>query len=1084
MRVLCATSLFDGHDASINVMRRVMQSAGAEIIYLGHNRSVQDIVSAAQQEDVDAIAISSYQGGHMEYFSYILDELKRLHLDNIKVFGGGGGVISKSEIAVLEKKGVTKIYSPEDGKILGLQGMIQDLLKRIKPFDRPEPKRNQTNLYQNINDLAVTISWIEKNQKLPKAFLNQPEPSVPVIGITGPGGAGKSTLLDELLLRFTNQQPDIKIAVLCIDPSKRKTGGALLGDRIRMNTLSKSNIFMRSMSTRSSHQSLNPSVQATLQLYKISGFDLIFLESAGIGQSDSRIIDHSNVSLYVMTPEFGAPTQLEKIDMLDYADCVAINKFDRLGAADALKSVQKILQRSKGDFDKPLNEMPVVACTAHTYRDMGTNKLYNLLLHLISQQHQERSYGQALESGFPQNRIGLKRTRYLSDIVHSINSYHSETQQQCKHLAQIQAIEKVLKDTGNTFSESTLSELKTQLEQSQKLLSHQSHTLLKSYQQSKNEQSSFDSLSGLSIPRVCLPELEQSIEQLRYMYEENLPGHFPFTAGVFPLKRKEEDATRMFAGEGSPEQTNKRFHYLSHAQNAIRLSTAFDSVTLYGEDPSKRPDIYGKIGNSGVSIASLDDMKRLFSGFNLISSHTSVSMTINGPAPIILAFYFLTAVDAECERRLVQDGHWNDINKNIEKWFKDRKLTRPSYRENFPKGHDQSGLGFLGVSADMFIDIKEYETIQADVFKALRGTVQADILKEDQAQNTCIFNVRFALELMADVQKFFIQHQIKNFYSVSVSGYHIAEAGANPITQLAFTLANGFTLVEYYLDKGMQIDDICKNISFFFSNGLDPEYAVIGRVARKIWAIAMRDFYRANERSQKLKYHIQTSGRSLHAEEIDFNDIRTTLQALLAISDHCNSLHTNAYDEALTTPTEESVRRALAIQLIINKEYGLTQNENPLQGSYLISWLSEQVEQAVLKEFLSLDARGGVLGAMETLYQRGKIQEESLTYEHKKSNAELPIIGVNTFLHESSKNIKPAERVRSSEDSKNLQIEGNFQLQKRYKNKSKNALKHLKTACEEQKDIFSTLMHAAKYCSLGQMTQVLYEAGGAYRRNM
>ena len=1099
VRIVTATSLFDGHDAAIHIMRRILQSHGAEVIHLGHNRSAEEVVRAAVQEDVQGIALSSYQGGHVEYFTYILELLARYDSSHIKVFGGGGGVISSDEIIELEEKGISKIFSPEDGRKLGLAGMIQYILKECD-FSTLNIKSKTT--------IGRILTQIESGEALKSCSGN----AVKVMGITGPGGAGKSSLTDEILSRLLESFPEKKFAVLSIDPTKKRTGGALLGDRIRMNSASSERLYMRSMATRAANTSISTAVRESLKFLKRQDFDLVILETAGIGQSGSEISELADLSVYVMTPEFGAPSQLEKIDMLDYADLVALNKSDKQGSLDALRDVQKAYQRNHGLFDRQVSEMPVYLTCANVFNDAGTNEFVKAL----------QSSLEKLEPGLwqPQNEskkaspashiIPSDRSQYLNDIVKEVRAYKNKSESlKAKSdflqslfnsiqlfKSEIEPFEPIKCSKEEDFS---LVKMIEAYNEALTQLGDENLQKIKNYFQNKRryEDKKFSyqvrdkkievenykhSLSHLNIPKVKIPELSSWGDILKYQSLENTSGNFPYTNGVFPFKRSGEDPTRMFAGEGHAEQTNQRFHYVSKGQSAVRLSTAFDSVTLYGEDPAMRPDIYGKIGNAGVSICSLDDAKRLYSGFNLCAPSTSVSMTINGPAPIILAFFMNAAIDSECERVLKEKGEWPKIQKKINKIL---HKERPIYRENLPKGHDGMGLGFLGISADRVMDKIEYEEIKKRVLRTVRGTVQADILKEDQAQNTCIFSTLFALRMMGDVQEYFINYQVRNFYSVSISGYHIAEAGATPITQLAFTLANGFTLLEYYLARGMSVNDFAKNLSFFFSNGMDPEYAVIGRVARRIWAIALKNLYKADERSQKLKYHIQTSGRSLHAQEIEFNDIRTTLQAFYAIADNCNSLHTNAYDEALTTPTEKSVRRAIAIQMIINHECGMMYNENPLQGSYFLEKMTDMVEEAVLEEFLSLNVRGGVLGAMETMYQRSKIQEESMDYEHKKHSGELKLVGVNFWTKEaSSENLEQAELRRSSDECKDSQVKQVKDLQNFWENESREALTELKNAAREGRNTFEVLMEAVKVCTLGQITHALFEVGGAYRRNM
>ena len=1112
IRFITATSLFDGHDAAIHIMRRILQSQGAEVIHLGHNRSVEEIVNAAIQEDVHGIAISSYQGGHMEYFTYMLELLKKGSADHIKVYGGGGGVITPDEISELHKRGVSRIFSPEDGQKMGLVGMIQYMLKEC---DSELESLKKVNKKITVQQLSRLISQAE-NDSLNEKLLN-PDSSIPVLGITGPGGAGKSSLVDELLLRTIQNFPNKKIAVLSVDPTRRRTGGALLGDRIRMNCASHSNVFMRSMATRRANLATSSAVNKSLDLMKSGGFDLIILETAGIGQSDSEVCDLADLSIYVMTPEFGAPTQLEKIDMLDYADFVVLNKFDRNGALDALRDVQKTYRRNRNLFDSKLEDLPVYGTCAHHFNDPGTNRFFNALAVGLDELQKGKWKFEKLPEGDPlqSSLIPVNRRYYLSDIVNTVRNYHRKGEAVSEDLSKAQSLYESLSELSLELPKiGLLIKAKKGMDETAKLLidryngiiSSSDNEVIKSLQEFSKVKQNYEteinsysvrgkeikaenyskSLSGLDIPKISLPETSDWGDIYKFIRKENIPGEFPYSAGVFPYKRQGEDPTRMFAGEGHAEQTNRRFHFVSKGQAAARLSTAFDSVTLYGNDPDKRPDIYGKVGNSGVSICSLDDAKRLYSGFDLISPSTSVSMTINGPAPTILAFFMNAAIDAECERKLIRENRWEEVQKKLKSWFKEKGITQPEYRAELPDSNGGDGLGFLGVPASEILEKDEYNAVKKDVLQKVRGTVQADILKEDQAQNTCIFSTEFSMKLMGDVQEYFIQNNVRNFYSVSVSGYHIAEAGATPVTQLAFTLANGFTLLEYYLSRGMKIDDFAHNLSFFFSNGMDPEYSVIGRVARRIWAIAIKELYDGNERSQKLKYHIQTSGRSLHSQEVAFNDIRTTLQALYAIMDNCNSLHTNAYDEAITTPTEESVRRAIAIQMIINHECGLTVNENPIQGSYFLTKLTDMVEEAVLNEFLALDSRGGVLGAMETMYQRGKIQDESMEYEHKKHSGEHKIVGVNFWLdpNDSERERPELELRRSSDECKNAQISQVEWRHKAFKKEIASSLKKLKETARNNGNVFEELMEASKWCTLGQITEALFEVGGAYRRNM
>lgn len=1109
VRIVTAAALFDGHDAAINIMRRIMQSSGAEIIHLGHNRSVQEIVTTAIQEDVQGIAITSYQGGHNEFFMYMYDLLREKNAPHIKIFGGGGGTILPSEIATLHQYGITRIYSPDDGRQMGLQGMINDLLQACdfpigEVLSHELEGLGSPNAHQSI---ARLISAVENFPEKHESLLAQIEAKIPpvqapVLGITGTGGAGKSSLVDELVRRFLATFPQKKLGIISVDPSKRKSGGALLGDRIRMNAVYHENVYMRSLATRQSNLALSKYVKAAIATLKASAFDLIILETSGIGQSDTEIIDHSDVSLYVMTPEYGAATQLEKIDMLDFADIIAINKFDKRGAQDALRDVKKQFQRNHQRWEEATEDMPVFGTIASQFNDPGTNTLYSYVMQTIADKT-----GAALGNGLADNHglsqkqfiIPPGRVRYLSEISEEHRRYDAWVQEQATLASQLfglqQTLEVLEKDPA-TYS------IRKKYEELHLRLSGEVSILLKHWEEKKaayaGEMFVYQvrgkniqvpthtlSLSKNRIPKIALPRYRDWGDITRWSLQENVPGEFPYTAGVFPFKRQGEDPTRMFAGEGGPERTNKRFHYLSFNMPAKRLSTAFDSVTLYGQDPDPRPDIYGKIGNSGVSVCSLDDAKKLYSGFDLCDPSTSVSMTINGPAATICAFFMNAAIDQQCERYIRQHQLEHLVEEKLKTLYDDRGLPRPSYGGNIPEGHNQLGLLLLGVTGDQVLDPQIYAQLKADALQAVRGTVQADILKEDQAQNTCIFSTEFSLKLMGDVQQYFIDQNVRNFYSVSISGYHIAEAGANPITQLAFTLANGFTFVEYYLSRGMLIDDFAPNLSFFFSNGVDPEYAVIGRVARRIWAKAIKYKYKGNERSQKLKYHIQTSGRSLHAQEISFNDIRTTLQALYAIYDNCNSLHTNAYDEAITTPTEESVRRAVAIQLIINQELGMAKNENPLQGAFIIEQLTDLVEEAVLMEFDRITERGGVLGAMETMYQRGKIQEESLYYETLKHSGEYPVVGVNTFLSkDGSPTVTPAEVIRSDEHEKQQQIVLLQHLHAAQQEKAQIALQNLQQVALREGNIFEALMETTKVCSLGQITSALYAVGGQYRRNM
>jgi methylmalonyl-CoA mutase len=1110
VRIVTAASLFDGHDASINIMRRIIQSTGVEVIHLGHDRSVEEVVNTAIQEDAQAIAMTSYQGGHNEYFRYMHDLLRERGSGHIKIFGGGGGVILPEEIKDLMEFGITRIYSPDDGRTLGLQGMINDLVEKS---DLPlgEELANELDLLPTKNPFAIARlitaaeNYREKHEEVfSKIKSLAANSTTPVLGVTGTGGAGKSSMVDELVRRFLRDFKDKTIGIISVDPSKRKTGGALLGDRIRMNAINHPRVFMRSLATRQSNLALSGFVTEAIQILKVAGYDLILLETSGIGQSDTEILEHSNVSLYVMTPEYGAATQLEKIDMLDFADVVALNKFDKRGSLDALRDVKKQVQRGHQRWDKKPEEMPVFGTIASQFNDPGTNQLYLYLIQVI-----KNKTGADLKSSFQADHemsekifvIPPNRTRYLSEITEENRKYSDWVKAQSEIAEKLYALDKTksilsLKDSGfQNELQTTFDDLKQSLDpQNWKHL----ETWPNKVKRYKEAIYSFkvrgkeialrthtESLSHLQVPKVSLPQYRSWGDLLSWILEENVPGEFPFTSGIYPFKRVGEDPTRMFAGEGGPERTNRRFHYVSYSTPAKRLSTAFDSVTLYGNDPDYRPDIYGKIGNSGVSICCLDDAKKLYSGFDLSNAMTSVSMTINGPAPMLLGYFMNAAIDQQCELYIKNNGLADETNIKIEQLYAGKEKLRPSYQGGLPKGNDALGLTLLGVTGDQLLPTDTYEKIKAETLSQVRGTVQADILKEDQAQNTCIFSTEFALRLMGDVQQYFIDWKVRNFYSVSISGYHIAEAGANPITQLAFTLANGFTYVEYYLSRGMDINAFAPNLSFFFSNGIDAEYAVIGRVARRIWAKAMKYKYKADDRSQMLKYHIQTSGRSLHAQEIDFNDIRTTLQALYAIYDNCNSLHTNAYDEAITTPTEESVRRAMAIQLIINKELGLARNENPMQGSFIIEELTDLVEEAVLAEFDRLTDRGGVLGAMETMYQRGKIQEESLYYETLKHTGEFPIVGVNTFLSsKGSPTILPQEVIRATTEEKEYQITMLKNLHMFQGGKAMEKLKRVKDAAIHNKNMFEELMEATKVCSLGQITNSLFEVGGQYRRNM
>lgn len=1107
IRIVTAASLFDGHDAAINIMRRILQSKGAEIIHLGHNRSVHEIVEAAIEEDAQGIAITSYQGGHVEFFKYMKDLLEENGCGHIKIFGGGGGTILPQEIKELHDYGITRIYSPDDGRRMGLEGMIEDVIKQC------DFTLNGNGVYQK----PMTLGELKDVRRVARLITNaengqgsqageKPAATIPVLGITGTGGAGKSSVTDEIVRRYLNAFGDKTIAVISVDPSKKKTGGALLGDRIRMNSISSPRAYMRSLATRESDRALSEYVQEAIDICRAAGFDLIILESAGVGQSDASILEYCNVSLYVMTPEYGAASQLEKINMLDYADVVAINKFDKAGALDALHDVRKQYKRNHQLWTAKDEELPVVGTIAAQFNDAGINELFEKVMVAVAQKTgvafgSVELHAHTKDTSNKSQIIPPKRVRYLSEISENNRSYDRWVEEQSAIASKLYQITGVIGEK----EVSEIPELKTLRDRYEDGLHPECKKLIKQWPEVVKKYTSdvFEyqvrdkvirqeltttSLSGTKIPKVVLPKYKDWGDILRWQLQENLPGEYPYTAGVFELKRQGEDPTRMFAGEGGPERTNKRFHYVSQGQPAKRLSTAFDSVTLYGEDPAHRPDIYGKVGNSGVSIATVDDAKKLYSGFDLCDPKTSVSMTINGPAPMLLAFFMNAAIDQECEKYIQKHGLWDQVEQIAKEKFRhgNRPIYyNPSSPERLPEGNEGLGLQLLGLSGDEVLPAEVYAGLKAQALQQVRGTVQADILKEDQAQNTCIFSTEFALKLMGDVQEYFINQKVRNFYSVSISGYHIAEAGANPITQLAFTLANGFTYVEYYLSRGMHIDDFAPNLSFFFSNGMDPEYSVIGRVARRIWAKAMKHKYKGNDRSQKLKYHIQTSGRSLHAQEIDFNDIRTTLQALYAIYDNCNSLHTNAYDEAITTPTEESVRRAMAIQLIINRELGSAKTENFIQGSFAVEELTDLVEEAVLTEFDRITERGGVLGAMERMYQRNKIQEESLHYEHLKHTGELPLIGVNTFLNKKgSPTILPGEVIRSTTEEKEQQIANLHAFWKRNEGRSAEALKLLKEVAIQNGNLFEELMETVKYCSLGQITHALYEVGGQYRRNM
>jgi len=1143
IRIVTATSLFDGHDAAINIMRRIMQSKGVEVIHLGHNRSVHEIVECAIEEDAHAIAVTSYQGGHVEFFKYMKDLLGESGSGHIKIFGGGGGTILPAEIELLHQYGINRIYTPDDGRHMGLEGMIEDLLERCAvPLSTPNTEgssftshsgndHNKNFVLGEWRDIltvskAITLAENGMDYKSFSRALGDPtqlsSSSKPIVlGITGTGGAGKSSVTDEIVRRFLHDFPDKTIAVVSVDPSKKKTGGALLGDRIRMNSIHHPRAYMRSLATRESDRALSAYVREATEICKAAGYDFIILESAGVGQSDASILDYCDLSLYVMTPEYGAPSQLEKINMLDYANFIAINKFDKPGALDALHDVRKQYKRSHKLFNANDDELPVIGTMASQFNDSGINQLFQWILRGLGAEYQSNLLSEDAALVNPKIQPSLhiihsSRIRYLSEIAEGIRAYDQLVKSQsavASKLYQLHGALNILKETNQNDASEAIEKLEEQILLYESQLNTVSRKIIQNWpnkvrayeedfyqytvrDQVVKQEMYTHTLSGTRIPKVVLPKFRDWGDLLEWRAQENAPGLFPFTAGVFPLKRDSEEPTRMFAGEGSPERTNRRFHYVSMDQPSLRLSTAFDSVTLYGEDPARRPDIYGKIGNSGVSIATVDDAKKLYCGFDLTDPKTSVSMTINGPAPVILAFFLNAAIDQQAEHWINQHGMWPEINDKINRFFPE--FLRPSYRPFGEDGNIESmdhvaknsdgkslGLGLLGISGEDVLSKEVFEQIKSSTLSKVRGTVQSDILKEDQAQNTCIFSTEFALKLMGDVQEYFIRHSVRNFYSVSISGYHIAEAGANPITQLAFTLANGFTYVEYYLSRGMSIDDFAPNLSFFFSNGMDAEYSVIGRVARRIWAKAMKYKYKANKRSQMLKYHIQTSGRSLHAQEIDFNDIRTTLQALYAIYDNCNSLHTNAYDEAITTPTEESVRRAMAIQLIINRELGSAKTENFIQGSFIIEELTNLVENAVLKEFDRLTERGSVLGAMERMYQRNKIQEESLHYESLKHSGALPVVGVNTFLNKKgSPTIIPEQVIRSTEEEKEQQIQNLQAFHQRNEKQANDKLKKLKMVALENGNLFEELMETVKYCSLGQITHALYEVGGQYRRNM
>jgi len=1136
LRFVTAASLFDGHDAAINIMRRLIQGEGCEVVHLGHNRAVRDIVDAAIQEDADGIAVSSYQGGHNEFFRYMVEMLGERGAGHIRVFGGGGGTITPEEIRALHEAGVERIYHPDDGMQMGLKEMIQDLVERTRKARAAREGSNYrcpaAESAPEHGDIAQALSAIEngtlsehETARLQKDMASQSR--VPVLGLTGTGGAGKSSVTDELINRFLQYFPDMKIAILAVDPTRRRTGGALLGDRIRMNTLRSARIYMRSMATRREHLATSGVLQQCIGFLRSSGFGLVLVETAGIGQADTEIVDLVDFPVYVMTSDYGAASQLEKIDMLDYAEMVILNKYEKRGAEDALRDVRKQWKRNRLKFDLDDNQVPVYPTIASQFNDPGVTWMFVNLCRLLRNKLEldEQAWMPAIETDVKEPRstalIPGNRQRYLAEIAEQGRAANQHVESRAEfassaqslHNALVELEDPALPDALQPFDDTeSVTDLPTgmraavvQLRRAynEKLdaLGSESLELLRGWPEKLDritaETYSYtvrgreitgknyrESLSGHEIPKIAAARYRDWGDRLKYLGKENLPGEYPYTGGVYPYRRAGEDPTRMFAGEGTPERTNRRFHYLSHGQDVARLSTAFDSVTLYGEDPDERPDIYGKVGNSGVSIATLDDMKKLYSGFDLCAPTTSVSMTINGPAPMILAMFMNTAIDQQVEKHLAEQDRLDEIEELKAERFSDS--NPPKYEGGLPEGNDGLGLKMLGITGDEVLDRETYERIKADTLNVVRGTVQADILKEDQAQNTCIFSTEFALHMMGDIQQYFNDSNVRNFYSVSISGYHIAEAGANPISQLAFTLANGFTIVEYYLARGMDIDDFAPNLSFFFSNGMDPEYAVIGRVARRIWARAMRERYGANRRSQMLKYHIQTSGRSLHAQEIQFNDIRTTLQALYALFDNCNSLHTNAYDEAITTPTEESVRRAVAIQLIIARELGLNMCENPWQGSFVIEYLTDMVEEAVYQEFEALSERGGVLGAMDSMYQRGKIQEESLYYESKKHDGSLPIVGVNTFKpnRAEEEEAPEIELIRSSEAEKNDQIKHLRRFQAARNPLGPEALNQLKSRARERANTFEALMDAVKYHSLGQISHALYEVGGEYRRNM
>ncbi|MCE2392526.1 MAG: cobalamin-dependent protein [Proteobacteria bacterium] len=1118
VRVVTAAALFDGHDAAINIVRRILQAAGAEVIHLGHDRSVEDIVTAAVQEDADALAVSSYQGGHMEYFGYLLRRLEECGARHVRVYGGGGGVISPQEVAELQAQGVTRVFRPEDGQRLGLVEMVEEIVAPGRGRPAIDPRAELARLGESSAAAARLMTWFEEHGSEPEADALRerlealrPGSETPVVGLTGTGGSGKSSLIDELIGRLRLADPERSIGVVLFDPTRRRRGGALLGDRLRLNAIEPERVFVRSLATRRLHRSLSRAAGDAVRVLRAAGCDLVLVETAGIGQSDSEIVDLVDYSLYVMTPEYGAPSQLEKIDMLDLADAVALNKFDRPGAPDALRDVRKQWRRNQTDFQGEDGQLPVFPTIASRWNDPGTDRLVRALETGLAERGFagfEAARGEAAPDPDREGVIPRRRVRYLAEVADAVRSYRTAVERMAGLADRLRGLDLALRELGcepppglqpfggEEKSGGETARLRDRYDELLGQLDPETRAKLAGwpevqarYRGDEQEyrvrgrpigiENYSESLSGLRIPRVALPAAESWSELVRYWALENRPGQFPFTAGVFPFQRTETEApARMFAGEGPPERTNRRFHLLAGGQPAARLSTAFDSVTLYGRDPHERPDVYGKVGTSGVSVCSVDDAKKLYSGFDLSDPTTSVSMTINGPAPILLAMFFNAAIDQAVEKHLAETGRLERVESEV------AARDLPRYEGPLPAGHSGLGLALLGVSGDEVVDADTYARLRAETLERVRGTVQADILKEDQAQNTCIYSTDFSLKLMGDVQEYFTREGVRNFYSVSISGYHMAEAGANPISQLAFTLANGFTYVEYYLSRGLEIDDFAPNLSFFFSNGLDPEYAVIGRVARRIWAVALRELYGASERSQKLKYHIQTSGRSLHAQEMSFNDVRTTIQALTALQDACNSLHTNAYDEAVTTPTEESVRRALAIQLILNREHGVLRNENSAQGAYFSRLLTDLVEEAVLREFERLADRGGVLGAMETMYQRGRIQDESLHYERLKHSGELPIVGVNTFENPEPESAPPRELVRASEQERRGQVARLQAFQARHARRTGPALERLQRVALAGGNVFEELMETVKVASLGQISQALFEVGGRYRRSM